>query len=190
MIEQPWSNGRVGTTGCSSTAQWQLGVVALNNPRYAAFNAQGFGCGVGHIGPYYEQGDAYRGGVFMMYNLTWFYENQKPQHPMFPPNISQEDLILLSKSWDLTAHFPLVDWSKAYWILPLQDILKNVDGPHGVFADSMPVPGGGGVNPTVRMTQRGTRALSIMTTRVFSFQDSGTPGSMTSRLHRTLSCTT
>ena len=148
MIKQPWSNGKVGTTGCSSTAEWQLGVVALNNPGYAAFNAQGFGCGVGRIGPYYEQGNWYRGGVFMMYNLTWFYENQKPQHPMFPPNISQEDLILLSKSWDLAAHFPPVDWSKAYWILPLQDILKNVDGPHGVFADAMPVPGGG------RMIQR------------------------------------
>ena len=25
MIKQPWSNGRVGTTGCSSTAEWQLG---------------------------------------------------------------------------------------------------------------------------------------------------------------------
>jgi len=148
MIKQPWSNGKVGTTGCSSTAEWQLGVVALNNPGYAAFNAQGFGCGVGRIGPYYEQGNWYRGGVFMMYNLTWFYENQKPQHPMFPPNISQEDLILLSKSWDLAAHFPPVDWSKAYWILPLQEILKNVDGPHGVFADAMPVPGGG------RMIQR------------------------------------
>jgi len=148
MVKQPWSNGKVGTTGCSSTAEWQLGVVALNNPGYAAFNAQGFGCGVGRIGPYYEQGNWYRGGVFMMYNLTWFYENQKPQHPMFPANTSQEDLILLSKSWDLAAHFPPVDWSKAYWILPLQDILKKVNGPHGVFADAMPVPGGG------RMIQR------------------------------------
>jgi uncharacterized protein len=148
MVKQPWSNGKVGTTGCSSTAEWQLGVVALNNPGYAAFNAQGFGCGVGRVGPYYEQGNWYRGGVFMMYNLTWFYENQKPQHPMFPANISQEDLIRLSRSWDLAAHDPPVDWSKAYWILPLQDILKKVNGPKGVFADAMPVPGGG------RMIQR------------------------------------
>jgi hypothetical protein len=148
MVKQPWSNGKVGTTGCSSTAEWQLGVVALNNPGYAAFNAQGFGCGVGRVGPFYEQGNWYRGGVFMMYNLTWFYENQKPQHPMFAANISQEDLIRLSRSWDLVAYDPPVDWSKAYWILPLQDILKKVNGPKGVFADAMPVPGGG------RMIQR------------------------------------
>ena len=148
MTKQPWSNGKVGTTGCSSTAEWQLGVVALNNPGYAAFNAQGFGCGVGRIGPYYEQGNWYRGGAFMMYNLTWFYGNQKPQRPTFPANISQEDLIRLSKSWDLAAHTPPVDWSKAYWILPLQDIIKAVGGPKGVFADGMPVATGG------RMIQR------------------------------------
>src|SRR5258706_2438826 len=26
MAKQPWSNGKVGTIGCSSTAEWQLGV--------------------------------------------------------------------------------------------------------------------------------------------------------------------
>lgn len=148
MIQQSWSNGKVGTTGCSSTAEWQIGAVARDIPGYAAFNAQGFGCGVGRIKPYYEQGNWYRGGVFMMYNLTWFYGNQKPQHPMFPADISQEDMIRLSKYWDLAAQPPPVDWSKAYWILPLQDILKKLDGPTGVFADAMPVPGGG------RMIQR------------------------------------
>jgi hypothetical protein len=144
MTAQPWSNGKVGTTGCSSTAEWQLAVVALNNPGYAAFNAQGFGCGVGRIGPYYEQGNWYRGGVFMMYNLTWFYDNQKPQRPTFPPNLSQEDLVRLSKSWDLAAHPPAVDWWKTgYWILPLQDILKKLDGMKGPFADPISVGSGG-----------------------------------------------
>ncbi len=148
MTHQPWSNGKVGTTGCSSTAEWQIGAVARDIPGYAAFNAQGFGCGVGRVGPFYEQGNWYRGGVFMMYNIPWFYGNQKPQRPMFPPNTSQEDLIRLSKAWDLTARMPPVDWYKAYWILPVQDILKAVGGPKGVFADSMPVATGG------RMIQR------------------------------------
>jgi hypothetical protein len=143
MTRQPWSNGKVGTTGCSSTAEWQLAVVALNNPGYAAFNVQGFGSGVGRVGPYYEQGNQYRGGAFQMYYLTWFYNNQKPQRPMFPANTSQEDLVRLSKSWDLAAHAPPVDWWKAYWILPVQDILKEVGGVKGVFADAMPVATGG-----------------------------------------------
>ena len=144
MTRQPWSNGKVGTTGRSSTAEWQLAVVALNNPGFAAFNAQGFGCGVGRIGPYYEQGNWYRGGAFMMYNLTWFYTNQKPQRPTFPSNISQEDLVRLSMWWDLAAHPPAVDWwKKGYWILPVQDILKKLDGMKGPFAEPISVGSGG-----------------------------------------------
>jgi predicted acyl esterase len=144
MTHRPWSNGKVGTTGCSSTAEWQIAAVARNTPGFAAFNAQGFGCGVGRIGPYYEQGNWYRGGAFMMYNLTWFYENQKPLHPMFPKETSQADLIQLSKGWDLAMHLPRVDWwKKGYWILPVQDILKKLDGPHGVYADPIPYFSGG-----------------------------------------------
>ena len=148
MTTRPWSNGKVGTTGCSSTAEWQIAAVARNVPGFASFNAQGFGCGVGRIGLYYEQGNWYRGGVFMMYNLTWFYDNQKPEHPMFPRNMSQEDLVRVSKGWDLAMRLPRVDWTKAYWNLPLQDIIKSVGGPKGVYADAMPVATGG------RMIQR------------------------------------
>ena len=32
MSTQPWSNGKVGTIGCSSTAEWQLGVAAQGEP--------------------------------------------------------------------------------------------------------------------------------------------------------------
>ena len=67
---------------------------------------------------------------------------------MFPPNTSQEDLIRASKSFDLAQQLPPVDWLKALWHLPVQDILKAVDAPHGIFADAMPVETGG------RMIQR------------------------------------
>ena len=133
MIKQPWSNGKVGTTGCSSTAEWQLGVVARDIPGFAAFNVQGFGCGVGRVGPFYEQGNWYRGGAVMLYNVNWFYTNEKPQRPMFPPTTSQEDLIRLSKSWDLAARFPPVDWAKAFLVLPVQDMLNAVGAPKKVF---------------------------------------------------------
>src|SRR5260370_29324708 len=43
LSKQPWSNGMVGTTGCSSTAEYQMGVAALGHPGYAAMNVQGFG---------------------------------------------------------------------------------------------------------------------------------------------------
>jgi putative CocE/NonD family hydrolase len=143
MTKQSWSNGKVGTTGCSSTAEWQMGVAALGNPGFAAMNVQGFGAGVGRVGPYYEQGNWYRGGAVQMLFITWLYGEQNQVRPMFPKNTSQADLIRQSKSFDLAQHLPPVDWSQALWRLPEQDILKSVDGPIGIFADAMPVETGG-----------------------------------------------
>lgn len=143
LTKQPWSNGKIGTTGCSSTAEYQMGVAALGHPGYAAMNVQGFGAGVGRVGPYYEQGNWYRGGAVQMLFIAWLYGEQNQVRPMFPPNTSQADLIRASKSFDLAQQLPPVDWSKALWHLPVQDIIRNVDGPRGIFETAMPVETGG-----------------------------------------------
>src|SRR5712692_3438687 len=143
MSKQPWSNGKVGTIGCSSTAEWQLGVAAQGNPAFAAMIPQGFGAGVGRVGGYWEQGNWYRGGAVQMLFIAWIYGEQNQVRPMFPPNTSQADLIRASKSFDLAQHLPPVDWSQALWHLPVQDIIKNVDGARGIFETAMPVETGG-----------------------------------------------
>src|SRR5579883_3040153 len=143
MSKQPWSNGKVGTIGCSSTAEWQLGVAAQGNPAFAAMIPQGFGAGVGRVAPYFEQGNWYRGGAVQMLFATWIYGEQNQVRPMFPPNTSQEDLIRASKMFDLAPQMPPVDWSKALAHLPEMDIIKAVDGPHGIYADRAEVSTGG-----------------------------------------------
>jgi uncharacterized protein len=148
LSSQSWANGKVGTTGCSSTAEYQMGIAAMGHPAYAAMNIQGFGAGVGRVAPYYEQGNWYRGGAVQMLFITWLYGEQNQVRPMFPPSTSREDLLRASKAFDLEQQLPLVDWSKALWHLPEQDILKAVDAPRGIYADSMPVDTGG------RMIQR------------------------------------
>jgi putative CocE/NonD family hydrolase len=148
IAKQSWSNGKVGATGCSSTAEYQMGVAAQGHPAFAAMNVQGFGAGVGRVGPYYEQGNWYRGGAVQMLFITWIYGQQNQVRPMFPRDTSQEDLIRASRLFDLAPQMPPVDWSKALWHLPTQDILKAVEGPRGIYADAMPVATGG------RMIQR------------------------------------
>ncbi|MGE0887423.1 MAG: CocE/NonD family hydrolase [Blastocatellales bacterium] len=143
ISSQSWSNGKVGTIGCSSTAEWQLAVAAQGNPAFAAMIPQGFGAGVGRVGEYYEQGNWYRGGAVQMLFIAWLYGEQNQVRPMFPPNTSQEDLIRVSKSFDLAQQLPPVDWSKALRHLPVMDIMRAVDGPKGIFADEMPVDTGG-----------------------------------------------
>ncbi len=148
LSAQSWSNGKIGTTGCSSTAEYQMGIAAMGDPAYAAMNIQSFGAGVGRVAPYYEQGNWYRGGAVQMLFIAWLYGEQNQVRPMFSPNATQADLIRQSKSFDLAQQLPPVEWSKALWHLPEQDILKAVDGPPGIFADAMPVDTGG------RMIQR------------------------------------
>ncbi len=139
LTKQPWSNGKVGTTGCSSTAEWQPAVASLGHPGFAAMNVQGFGAGVGKVGPYWEQGNWYRGGAMQMLFITWIYGEQNQVRPMFPKDTPQADLIAASRLFDLAPRMPPVDWDKALWHLPTQDIMKSVNGPRGIFADKMPV---------------------------------------------------
>ncbi|UCF20686.1 MAG: CocE/NonD family hydrolase, partial [Gemmatimonadota bacterium] len=103
---------------------------------------------VGRIGDWYEQGNWYRGGAEQMLFFSWLYGVQNTQRPQFSPDIEREDLIRLSRYFDLAPEMPRVDWTKALWHLPVQDLMRNVQGPIGIFADSAPVATGG------RMIQR------------------------------------
>jgi putative CocE/NonD family hydrolase len=46
ISSQPWSNGKVGLIGCSSTAEWQMAVAAQAPRGLGAIIPQGFGAGV------------------------------------------------------------------------------------------------------------------------------------------------
>jgi putative CocE/NonD family hydrolase len=138
ITSQPWSNGKVGLIGCSSTAEWQMAVAAQAPRGLGTIIPQGFGAGVGRVKPYYEQGNWYRGGAVQQLFISWLYGQQNQVRPMFPPNTSQEELIRAAKSYDLAQRLPPVDWAKAFWHLPTQDLIKATGGPRGIFADSMP----------------------------------------------------
>jgi hypothetical protein len=141
MSAQPWTTGKVGLIGCSSTAEWQLNVASRGNKALAAFIPESFGAGVGRVGPYYEQGNWFRGGAVQMLFATWLYDSglqTNDAKPNFPPGTSQQALDAAAKSWDLAAHPPAVDWSKALRHLPEKDILAAIGSPHGIYADATP----------------------------------------------------
>ena len=138
ISSQPWSNGKVGLIGCSSTAEWQMAVAAQAPRGLGTIIPQGFGAGVGRVGPYYEQGNWYRGGAVQMLFIDWIMGEQNQVRPQLPKNATQADLIREAKSFDLAQRMPPVDWAKNFWHLPVKDLIKNVDGPHGIYADSMP----------------------------------------------------
>ena len=134
MKDQPWSNGKIGTLGCSSTAEWQMAVAALDHPSHAAMVPQSFGAGVGRVGDYYEQGNWYRGGAEQLLFFAWLYGVEHDKYkPRIPEGASQEDLIRISRFYDLAPENPPVNMSEALAHLPIQDILQNIQGKREVF---------------------------------------------------------
>ncbi|MEX2325865.1 MAG: CocE/NonD family hydrolase, partial [Gemmatimonadaceae bacterium] len=143
IASRPWSNGKVGLIGCSSTAEWQMAVAARAPKGLATIIPQGFGAGVGRVAPYFEQGNWYRGGAVQLLFVSWITGEQNQVRPMFPPSTSQEDLVRAARLFDLAQRSAPIDWAKAFWHLPTKDLIETAGGPRGVFADSMPVPTGG-----------------------------------------------
>jgi len=142
IAKQPWSTGKVGTYGCSSTAEDQLALIALNHPAHAAAIVLGYGAGIGHVGPYEEQGNIYRGGALQLLFASWFRDYIGSSGPgadqklAFPTNLSPEDKTRLMKLYSLklnsyasTGKVSTEDMLKFYDHLPAADIVKAVDGP-------------------------------------------------------------
>jgi putative CocE/NonD family hydrolase len=134
MKDQSWSNGKIGTYGCSSTAEWQMAVAALDHPSHAAMVPQGYGAGVGRVGDYMEQGNWYRGGVEQLLFFSWLYgvEHDKFK-PRIPAGASQEDLIRISRFYDLAPENPKMDMAETLKHLPIKDMLQNMNGKREVF---------------------------------------------------------
>ena len=134
MKDQSWSNGKIGTLGCSSTAEWQMAVAALDHPSHSAMVPQGYGAGVGRIGKINEQGNWFRGGAEQMLFFSWLYGVEHDKYkPRIPAGASQQDLIRISRFYDLAPENPPVDMAEALNHLPIQDILKNINGKNEIF---------------------------------------------------------
>ncbi|MFQ5562828.1 MAG: CocE/NonD family hydrolase [Parvularculaceae bacterium] len=131
---QDWSTGKVGAIGCSSPAEWQLALAAQNHPALAAVVPMAPGAGIGKVGPYWEQGNWYRGGAEQMFYPPWLYGSlQTTLRPEIPKDLSREERARLADWYDLDPEEPDVDWDEAIRHLPLKDMLNAVDAPNATL---------------------------------------------------------
>ena len=135
IAARSWSNGKVGTLGCSSSAEWQLALAAMNHPAHAAMVPMASGAGIGRVGGFHEQGNWYRGGVYQMLFGTWLYGVQNTQRPRLPEGLSREDVVRLSRYFDLAPDMPSIDWEEKLDHLPLVTMMEEVEGPLGIYAE-------------------------------------------------------
>ena len=107
----------------------------MNHPAHTAMVPMAPGAGIGRVGPFWEQGNWYRGGSLQMFYLAWLYGVQNTQRPTLPEELGRQDLVRLSKYFDLAPRMPKIDWKKKMWTLPVADAMQEVDGPRGIYRE-------------------------------------------------------
>ena len=76
IASQRWSNGKVGTFGCSALGETQYSLARANHPSHAAMIASGAGGGAGSVAGRYAFFGLFEGGIFQLASgFGWFYEN-------------------------------------------------------------------------------------------------------------------
>ena len=93
ISKQPWSNGKVGTLGCSSSAEEQHKMNAARHPAHAAAVPMGSGAGIGKVGPYNEMGNFYRGGAVQTWWFSWYYGAGYKYHPTWPADLTRDQMV-------------------------------------------------------------------------------------------------
>lgn len=73
IASQPWSNGKVGTYGCSSSAENQLALSGVKHPAHKAAIARSAGAGIGSYAGNTTRGLFYKGGVPQIGPWAWWY---------------------------------------------------------------------------------------------------------------------
>jgi putative CocE/NonD family hydrolase len=133
IAAQGWSNGKVGTLGCSSSAEWQLALAAQNHPAHAAMVPMASGAGIGKVGRFQEQGNWYTGGVPRSLFFVWLYGVDNPVRAQLPADLDEATRARASLNNDLAAAKPKVEWNKHIKYLPVADLLKTLGEPPQTF---------------------------------------------------------
>lgn len=135
LCHQPWSNGKVGTLGCSSMGSNQLCLAKTNHPAHCASIAGSPGTGIGKVGPYQEHG-FFRGGALHLWSALWFKESihygrrGAGMRPQFPRQLQQSERVKLSTLYNLepTESSKIQNYQDYFNHLPICDINQAAGG--------------------------------------------------------------
>lgn len=116
IARQAWSNGKVGTFGCSALGETQFSLARAGHPAHAAMIATGAGGAWGAALPNLDNGGFFEGGVLQLASaFGWTLE-----HGARDPAVSRASN---------------VDLGAALRTLPLQDMVSRLQPGRNVFPD-------------------------------------------------------
>jgi putative CocE/NonD family hydrolase len=128
IAAQDWSDGKVATYGCSSSAENQLKLASLGHPAHKAMIAYSAGVGVAEAGPFREQGNFWLGGAWQQGWANYFFTQMPLAWPQLPAGLSDAerqarieaqgiagaDIEIDARTLDQARmHLPMIDMAKA-----------------------------------------------------------------------------
>ncbi|MCP4299764.1 MAG: CocE/NonD family hydrolase [Gammaproteobacteria bacterium] len=133
ISKQPWSTGKVGTYGCSYLGENQILLSATRHPNHAAAIPQAAGGGYRGTGRQFITLD---GGIpEHATGLGWFWRAGPKHHMARPASMSDEEYRVAAQWFEPWPHVTPLDFSKAFWHLPIVDIVRDLDGPASHYED-------------------------------------------------------
>ncbi len=132
IAAQPWSNGKVGTFGCSSAGENQLALAAAGHPAHAAMIPLSSGVGVAEAGPVKEQGNFFRGGVWQQGWFEYFFNHGHTRWPRPPAGLENADWPRFARTFRLAndaKRLKANGFDPFRMHLPMMDLMKAGNGP-------------------------------------------------------------
>ncbi len=124
IVRQAWSNGKVGTFGCSSSAESQPPLATINHPAHKAMVEMAGATGVGSIAGYHDQGIFYHGGVPDLAWSWWYHRFGLQDHPVLPAAADQDARARIAASFSPEPVHGMPDFPALAGHLPSADILS------------------------------------------------------------------
>ena len=135
IVSQPWSNGKVGTLGCSSSAEHQWALAAGNHPAHAAMIPAASGTAVGDVPGNDTRGAFYRGGIPQLESwVGWFGRLGVTERLVLPAETTQEQRLRLRNFYALSMRSGFApDTPERLRHLPSGMVLRQAEGPLAPF---------------------------------------------------------
>ncbi|MBL8272153.1 CocE/NonD family hydrolase [Steroidobacter sp.] len=140
LVRQPWSNGAVGSYGCSYVGDTQIFMAQTKHPGLKAMIPQAAGSSVGSLGGYYRYFGARTGGVSGWAPLMgWFAERGQKTMPRLSADLPHDEYNANAAMWKFTREVT-VDLRRAWHHLPMIEALRSQGMATTDFEDTISKP--------------------------------------------------
>ena len=131
LTKQTWSNGKIGTFGCSYPGEMQMVQAPLMHPGLAAMIPQAAGGVIGAANGRYNYWAGFKGGVLdHAASISWYFRAAHKYSYKPPSGLTDTEILKIREFFNPAATLlPDVDFEKLNWYLPLIDIMNKAGAP-------------------------------------------------------------